>query len=77
VNFPQRIGPVEFSMLGGMIAVRCPREYAPMMRKAGAPWEPGSRRWLIEPRRIGPVVRALKRSTDPLFRSAGLDLDRS
>jgi hypothetical protein len=29
----------------------------------------------IEPRRIGPVVRALRRQTDPLFRQAGIDLD--
>jgi hypothetical protein len=31
--------------------------------------------WLIERRRIGPVVRALERMTDPLFRQAGLLLD--
>jgi hypothetical protein len=30
---------------------------------------------LIERRRIGPVIRALQRTTDPLFRRAGLDLD--
>jgi hypothetical protein len=33
------------------------------------------RRWLIEPRRIGPVIRALRRYTDPLFRQAGINLD--
>jgi hypothetical protein len=33
------------------------------------------RRWLIEPRRIGPVIRTLLHDTDPLFRRAGLDLD--
>ena len=38
-------------------------------------WEPGSRRWLIERYRIGPVLRALRRVTDPLFRQAGIDLD--
>ena len=26
-------------------------------------------------RRIGPVIRALERTTDPLFRQAGLSLD--
>jgi hypothetical protein len=31
--------------------------------------------WLIERRCIGPVVRALERDTDPLFRHAGLLLD--
>jgi len=40
-----------------------------------ASWEPGSRRWLLERRRIGPVVRALERATDPLFRHAGMSLD--
>ena len=58
-----------------MVAVRCPRELAPLMKKAGGLWEPGSRRWLIERRRIAPLVRALGRATDPLFRQAGMDLD--
>ncbi len=59
----------------GMIAVRCPRDLDPVMRRAGGMWEPGTRRWLIERRRIGPVLRHLRRTTDPLFRQAGLDLD--
>jgi hypothetical protein len=45
------------------------------MRRAGGQWEPGSRRWLLERRRIGPVIRALRRQTDPLFRQAGMTLD--
>ena len=72
---PARIGPVEFGELGGMVAVRCPFELAPLMRRAGAMWEPGSRRWLIAPRRIGPVLRHLRRTTDPIFRQAGMSLD--
>ena len=36
----------------------------------------GGEVWLIERRRIGPVIRALRRDTDRLFRPAGLDLDR-
>lgn len=75
LKIPARIGPVEFGVLGGMVAVRCPRELEPLMQRAGALWEPGSRRWLIEPRRIGPVIRELRRVTDPLFRQAGVDLD--
>jgi hypothetical protein len=43
---------------------------------AGGLWEPGSRRWLIERKRMGPLIRNLRRDTDPLFRQAGLDLDR-
>jgi hypothetical protein len=38
-------------------------------------WEPGSRCWLIEPRRVAPLVRNLRRATEPLFRQAGIDLD--
>jgi hypothetical protein len=72
---PERIGPVEFGTLGGMVAVRCPREFDPIMRRAGGLWEPGSRRWLIERRRIGPVIRSLQRVTDPLFRRVGLVLE--
>ena len=45
------------------------------MRKAGGLWEPGSRRWLIERRRMGPVIRALEAATDPLFRHAGLTVN--
>jgi hypothetical protein len=42
--------------------------------RAGGQWEPGSRRWLIERRRIGPVIRTLERNVDPLVRVAGLTL---
>jgi hypothetical protein len=45
------------------------------MRQHGGEWDPGARRWLIERRRIGPVLRALWRDTDPLFGRAGIDLD--
>jgi hypothetical protein len=43
--------------------------------RAGGMWEPGSRRWLVTRHRIGPVIRALERETDPLFRHAGMSLD--
>jgi hypothetical protein len=75
VSLPARIGPCEFGMLGTLVAVRCPRDLDPLMRKAGGQWEPGSRRWLIERRRMGPLVRELRRATDPLFRRAGINLD--
>jgi hypothetical protein len=45
------------------------------MRQAGGQWEPGSRQWLIERRRIVPLIRRLERVTDTLFRQAGLSLD--
>jgi hypothetical protein len=68
-------GPCEFDLLGAMVAVRCPSDFAPLMRQAGGQWEPGSRRWLIERWRLGPLVRELRRATDPLFRRVGMDLD--
>jgi hypothetical protein len=45
------------------------------VKRAGGLWEPGSRQWLVERRRIGPLVRQLRRDTDPLFRRAGMDLE--
>jgi hypothetical protein len=74
-HLPTHVGPCEFGQLGNWITVRCPRELAPLMRQAGGQWEPGSRRWLIERRRIVPLIRRLERHTDPLFRQAGLSLD--
>jgi hypothetical protein len=75
LDIPARIGPVEFGELGAMVAVRCPRDLDDVMRRAGGEWEPGSRRWLIERRRMGPLIRNLRRTTDPLFRQAGMNLD--
>jgi hypothetical protein len=72
---PPRVGPVEFGTLGRWVTVRCPSDLAPLVRKAGAQWEPGSRQWLIERRRAGPLIRALRQATDPLFRWAGVDPD--
>jgi hypothetical protein len=48
-----------------MVAVRCPHDFDHPMRKASGQWKPGSRRWLVERRRIGPVIRALEATTDP------------
>jgi hypothetical protein len=42
-ELPARIGPAEYTALGGMIAVRCPSDLEPLMRKAGRPvgaWRP-------------------------------------
>ena len=75
MNLPTRIGPAEFSALGAMIAVRCPSDLDALMQKAGGLWEPSSRRWLIERWRVGPLIRNLRRDTDPLFRQAGMNLD--
>ena len=72
---PARVGPVEFGELGRMVAVRCPKELAHILKRAGGVWEPGSRCWLVDRRRIGPVIRAIEAATDPLFRRAGLVLE--
>jgi len=75
-DLPATIGPCLLSGFGEKwVAVRCPQDLDHLMRKAGGLWESGSRRWLIERRRIGPLIRNLRRDTDPLFRQAGLDLD--
>jgi hypothetical protein len=74
---PRQIGPCQLGELGAMITVRCPHDFDGVMLKAGGLWEPGRKRWLIERRRIGPVIRALEGATDPLFRRAGLSLDIS
>jgi hypothetical protein len=67
---PPSIGPVVFGTLGVG-----PRHYDELMRKAGGIWEPGARQWLIERRRIGPVIRELERTVDPLFRQSGIRLE--
>jgi hypothetical protein len=69
------IGPCQFSELGAMVAVRCPQDFDPLMRQAGGQREPGSRQWLVERRRLGPLVRNLRQATDPLFRRVGMNLD--
>jgi hypothetical protein len=45
------------------------------MSRAGGTWDPGARHWLVERRRIGPVIRELEREVDPLFAQAGIRLD--
>ncbi len=74
-QIPPHVGPCQFGQLGRQIIVHCPREFDSLMRNAGGEWDAGSRRWLIERRRIGPVIRALERATDPLFRRQGIVLD--
>jgi hypothetical protein len=57
------------------VIVRGPREFDALLRAAGGEWDAGHRHWLVERWRIGPVIRALQRQTDPLFRQAGMSLD--
>ena len=36
-----------------------PKDFVPIVKRATALWDPGFRRWLVERRRIRPVIRAL------------------
>jgi hypothetical protein len=75
-DVPPSVGPVVFGTLGvGWVMVRCPSEYDELMRGAGGVWEPCARQWLVQRRRIGPVIRELERVVDPLFRRVGIHLD--
>jgi hypothetical protein len=58
-----------------MVAVRCPSDLVPLVQKAGRPVGAWLSARLVERRRMGPLIRNLRRSTDPLFRCAGIDLD--
>ena len=76
MDVPPNIGPVVFGTLGvGWVVVRCPRQYDELMQRAGGIWEPAARQWLVERRRIRPVIRELERTVDPLFRRVGIHLD--
>ena len=77
VDVPPSIGPVVFGTLGvGWVMVQCPSQYDGLMRRAGGVWEPAARQWLVERRRIGPVIRELERTVDPLFRRVGINLEQ-
>ncbi|MDQ2781826.1 MAG: hypothetical protein M3Y26_04730, partial [Actinomycetota bacterium] len=72
---PVRVGPVEFEPVGPrMVKVRAPRELAAAIINAGGEYDPGCKVWWVERRRIGPLVRALERKVDPLFRRVGMRL---
>ena len=75
VDLPHQIGPCQLVELGALVAIRCPSDLDGVLRRAGATWEPGSRHWLLSPARAAKLVPKLRRSTDPLFRRAGLNLD--
>jgi hypothetical protein len=70
---PVRIGPVEFGELGRMVAVRCPKELAHILKRARGVWEPGSRRWPSASHWAGDP-RSRRR---PIRCSAALDLSSS
>ena len=77
VDLPSQVGPCRIEAFGAKwAAVRCPDDLKLLMRQSGGLWEPGTRRWLIERRRLVMLVRELRRVTDTLFRQGGVSLDR-
>ena len=72
---PRQVGPCRFGRVGTWITVHCPPDYDTLMRNAGGTWDPDHHRWLIEQRRMGQLLRHLRRRIDTLFRQAGDDLD--
>ena len=64
-----------YHRLSGVTGRRGAGELAHAMQRARGVWEPGSPSWLVDRRRVGPVIRALERETDPLFRQAGMSMD--
>jgi hypothetical protein len=72
---PERVGPCRFGRRGLWITAQCPPELDTLMRNAGGTWDPSARLWLLRIHRLGPVLRALRRTTNPLSRQAGLDLE--
>jgi hypothetical protein len=74
MQIPDRIGPVELEQHGRLIAVRCPSDFADLLRRAGAQWDRGGRIWWIQQHRAGRLIRNLEARVDPLFRAAGLEV---
>jgi hypothetical protein len=69
---PMHIGRAEFRSSGALVAVRCPSELEPFIRSAGGEWDTGARHWLIERRRVGPLVRrGLRRDRSVVPRGSG------
>jgi hypothetical protein len=75
LTLPARIGPMQFAAIGKLVAGPLPAGVRLPHAQGRGLWEPGARRWLVERRRVGPLIRALRRETDPLFRQAGISLD--
>jgi hypothetical protein len=60
--------PCRFGRRGAWITVQCLPEFDTLMSNAGGIRDPsGEHSWLLQQSRIGPVLRALWRDTDPLF----------
>jgi hypothetical protein len=55
-EIPSHIGSSEFGMLGCQVTVRRRDSLTRSCGKPGGQWEAGWHRWLIERRRIGPVI---------------------
>jgi hypothetical protein len=68
IPIPKQVGPCRFGRRGNWITVQCPAEFDALMSAAGGIRDSSSKHsWLLREARIGPVLRALRRATDPVF----------
>jgi len=59
----------------GWVMIRCPLQYNDLMRAGQGHLGFGHAAMAGERRRIGPVIRELERTVDPLFGRVGINLD--
>ena len=80
IPIPKQVGPCRFGRLGSWITVLCPQEFDTLMLSAGGFRDSmDANLWLLRQSRIGPVLRALRRSGArpiPPSQQVGVDLDR-
>lgn len=71
LEIPEQIGPVRLQGIARLVLVHAPHDFAPLIERAGGSFDKGRRAWWVERRRVGPLIRALEKCADPLFRNAG------
>ena len=77
LDLPMQIGPVRIdAFVGRLLIVVCPAEFAPLLRRSGGMWDQGTKRWMLLRERAPALIEALRDTTDPLFRQAGMNSDR-
>ncbi len=66
---------MSFTAIGLLVLVRGPREFAPLIERAGGQFDRGAAGWWIEQRRVPALIKQLARAVDPLFAYAQLELE--
>ena len=68
IPIPKQVGQCQFGRRNNWITVQCPAEFDALMSAAGGMRDAsGQHSWLLREARIGPVLRALRRTIDPMF----------